>query len=156
MGFFSWMTCDTNESISNRYSVRGPLTAYVLIPKEFGGGCIKETNYEGYGVFGGRDIFALVANWNKPDSCTGNDEEDRYLGIDLYYHNENNPIKYGIKIASKPMTYEDAELSEDCPDQGYFYCDEQDEEDDYDDWEEEDDYDDWNDEDEDEDEDYEE
>ena len=46
MGFFSWLTCDTNESISNRYSVRGPLTAYVLIPKEFGGGCIKETNYE--------------------------------------------------------------------------------------------------------------
>ena len=114
MGFFSWLTCDTNESISNRYSVRGPLTAYVLIPKEFGGGCIKETNYEGYGVFGGRDIFALIANWNKPESCSGNDEEDRDIGIDLYY-DRNNPIKYGIKISSEPMTYEDAELSEDCP-----------------------------------------
>lgn len=161
MGFFSWLTCDTNESISNRYSARGPLTAYVLIPKEFGGGFIKETNYEGYGVFGGRDIFALIANWNNPDGCTGNDEDDRDIGIDLYY-DKNNPIKYGIKIASEPMAYEDAEISEDCPDQGYFYCDEEDEEgawydeddwhnedDEEDDWDDDDEYDDWYDEDED-------
>lgn len=149
MGFFSWLTCDTNESISNRYSARGPLTAYALIPKEFGGGFLKEENYEGYGVFGGRDIFALVANWNKPDACTGNDEEDRMLGIDLYY-DQNNPIKYGIKIASKPMEYEEAEISDDCPNQGYFYC--YGEEDEEDDWDDDDEYDDWYDEDDDEDE----
>lgn len=139
MGFFSWLTCDTNESISNRHSVRGPLTAYALIPKEFGGGFLKEENYDGYGVFGGRDIFALVAEWNKPDACTGDDEVDRMLGIDIYY-DQNNPIKYGIKIASKPMEYEDAEISDDCPDQGYFYCDDEDEEDDWYDEDDEDDY----------------
>ena len=149
MGFFSWLTCDTNESISNRHSIHGPLTAYALIPKEFGGGFLKEENYDGYGVFGGRDIFALVANWNKPDACTGDDEEDRMLGIDLYY-DRNNPIKYGIKIASKPMEYEDAEISDDCPDQGYFYC--YGEEDEEDDWDDDDEYDDWYDEDDDEDE----
>lgn len=141
MGFFSWLTCDTNESISNRYSVRGPLTAYVLIPKEFGGGFLKEENYEGYGVFGGRNIFALIAEWNKPDACTGDDEVDRMLGIDIY-HDQNNPIKYGIKISSKPMEYEYAELSERCPDQGYFYCDEDEEDDWYNEDDEDDDYDD--------------
>ena len=61
MGFFSWKTSDTDESISNASSERGALPCYLLIPKEFGGGSIYEDKYEGYGMFGGRDAYALVA-----------------------------------------------------------------------------------------------
>lgn len=60
MGFFSWKTSDTNRSISNIYSSKGSFPVYVLIPQEFGGGYIEERNYEGYGEFGGVDVYALV------------------------------------------------------------------------------------------------
>ena len=58
MGFFSWKTVDTNESISNSYSVRGALPVKVLVPNEFTGEYgqeLIEKHYEGYGVFGGQD-----------------------------------------------------------------------------------------------------
>lgn len=61
MGQFSWLDCVTGEQIidNKRKSV------YVLVPKEFGGGHIKEGVYDGYGHFGGHDIYELVADWNK-------------------------------------------------------------------------------------------
>lgn len=137
MGFFSWKTSDTNESVSNRYSSRGALPVYVLCPD---GRKIKETNYEGYGVFGGEDIFALVAKWNYPDSCKDangdwlSDDIIRNLGIDVNY---DSNAKYGIKIVEDgTLNYDDVDVSERCPNQGFFY----DDEDDDDWWEDED----WN------------
>ena len=61
MGQFSWLDCKTKKQIVNgrRKSV------YVLVPKEFGGGHIREGVYDGYGDFGGHDIYDLVADWNK-------------------------------------------------------------------------------------------
>lgn len=130
MGFFSWMTCDTDKSISNRYSDRGTFPVYVLIPKEFGGGHIEECDYDGYGEFGGRDVYALVANWNMPELCCGNDEIDRHVGIDLACYDEDNAsLKYPIKIAeSSDAVYEDEAPSPSCEHQGYFYPREEDEE----------------------------
>lgn len=61
MGQFSWISCDEEERILNGVM----RDVYVLIPKEFGGGHIKETCYEGYGVFDSKDIYELVAEWNK-------------------------------------------------------------------------------------------
>ena len=69
MGFFSWKTSDTNKSISNAYSKRGALPVYVLCPD---GTTIYEDEYEGYGVFGGYDIFDLVAEWNKNSATIDN------------------------------------------------------------------------------------
>lgn len=58
MGLFSWMFADTNnEKALNIYN-----TAYVPCPN---GAVIIEGYYEGYGIFGGYDIFDLVADWNK-------------------------------------------------------------------------------------------
>lgn len=129
MGFISWMTCDTGESISNRYSTRGATPAYVLIPEEFGGGCIAESEYEGYGRFGGHDVYALVARWNRPDECNGDDSHDRDIGFDIAYCDRRNlRLRHPIKIASKPMRYEDTGSSKTCPEQGYFYFDKDDEE----------------------------
>lgn len=64
MGQFSWLDCITQEQIldNKRRDV------YVLVPKEFRdvyGLRIKETYYDGYGNFGGYDIYDLVAEWNK-------------------------------------------------------------------------------------------
>lgn len=61
MGQFSWLDCVTGEQIiDNKFK-----DVYVLIPKEFGGGHIVEHCYDGYGHFGGYDIYDLVANWNR-------------------------------------------------------------------------------------------
>lgn len=61
MGQFSWLDCITGEQIVDD-KVRD---VYVLVPKEFGGGHIVEHCYDGYGNFGGHDIFDLVATWNR-------------------------------------------------------------------------------------------
>ena len=61
MGQFSWLDCITKEQIIDDKT----RDVYVLIPKEFGGGHIKETCYDGYGNFGGYDIYDLVATWNR-------------------------------------------------------------------------------------------
>lgn len=122
MGFFSWKTSDTERSICNAYSGRKTFPVFVLIPKEFGGGYILEENYEGYGVFGGQDIYALVARWNCPERCSGRDEEDRIIGIEIACYDEDNAkLKYPIKITAKFKEYEKAKPSVNCPNQGYFY-----------------------------------
>lgn len=61
MGQFSWLDCKTQEQVidGKRRDV------FVLIPKEFGGGHITEHCYDGYGHFGGKDIYDLAADWNR-------------------------------------------------------------------------------------------
>lgn len=61
MGQFSWLDCISGQQIVDDKKKN----VYVLIPKEFGGGHILETRYDGYGHFGGHDIFDLVADWNR-------------------------------------------------------------------------------------------
>lgn len=61
MGQFSWLDCVTGKPILDGVA----RTSYVLVPQEFGGGHIKESCYDGYGDFGGYDIYELVADWNR-------------------------------------------------------------------------------------------
>lgn len=119
MGFFSWITSDTHKGVRNRYSEEGALPVYVYCPD---GTKIFEPNYEGYGVFGGRDIYALVAEWNAPELCCGDDEKDREIGIDLAcYDSDNWKLKYPIKIAeSSDFTYEELEPCIGDPNQGLY------------------------------------
>ena len=74
MGLFSWLTSDTKESIRNRYHKRKALPVYLITPENEK---IYEPKYEGYGVFGGHDVFVLLARWNVPEVCTGDDVLDR-------------------------------------------------------------------------------
>lgn len=71
MGYFSWKTQDTNQSISNRDSVRGALPVYMVNPKT--GESYFEPDYDGYGRFGGKDYYELVAELNgKKNKARGN------------------------------------------------------------------------------------
>ena len=118
MGFFSWITSDTNRSISNRYSCRETFPVYLLCPD---GRKISECRYEGYGVFGGEDAYALLARWNEPEKCTGDDDKDRIVGINLEYNNPD-AILYPLKFVEDfRLGYEDVDASDICPDQGFFY-----------------------------------
>ena len=63
MGAFSWCTSDTKKSIPCCIPFGDlPGTVYLLNPF---GEPYKETDYEGYGEFGGRDVYELVVEWNR-------------------------------------------------------------------------------------------
>ena len=117
MGQFSWLDCETKEQVLD--NVRR--NVYVLVPKEFGGGHIEELCYDGYGHFGGRDVFALVANWNCPERCVGDDSRDRHAGIDIAcYDRDNAKLAFPIKITHDPnAVYEECEYSLSDPNQGW-------------------------------------
>ena len=80
MGQFSWMYCDTD----NKRNLRVGGKAYVLLPD---GGYIEETCYDGYGNFGGKDIFDLVIDWNRKDLTVEKMEKpkrEQWSNEDLY------------------------------------------------------------------------
>ena len=61
MGFFSWKTSDTQKSISNSYSCRGTFPVYMITED---GQVFLEEEYEGYGQFGGKSVYALIEEMN--------------------------------------------------------------------------------------------
>lgn len=64
MGQFSWIYSDTGEPVYNDERA----DTYLLVPKEFQkkyGHAIYEPWYEGYGRFGGYDVYDLIIEWNK-------------------------------------------------------------------------------------------
>ena len=118
MGQFSWLDCkDTSRQIiDNKY-----VDVYLLIPAEFGGGHYRERCYNGYGNFDGHDVYSEVARWNAPERCTGEDDADRNIGIDLACYDEDNfSLRYPIKITHDPdAVYEDCDPSPSDPNQGW-------------------------------------
>ena len=129
MGFMSWTTADTEESISCTHSVRGAQTVYLLQPN--GRSPIREDDYDGYGVFGGQDAFEWLAKENAESmgiNIEGLDFEDlRSIGIDMFHDMQ---VPYPLKFSFKAnAVYENLEASKSCPEQGFFYDDEEDEDD---------------------------
>ncbi|NGZ66569.1 hypothetical protein G6Z92_06165 [Vibrio aestuarianus subsp. cardii] len=124
MGFFSWKTADSNESVANIHSghENARRTVYLLQPN--GAEPIAESRYNGYGVFGGVDAYAWLAKMNidseevkKMDFV---DDRLRMLGIELAFSGKT--IKYPIKLSfSKNAQYERLAASEQCEYQGFFY-----------------------------------
>lgn len=126
MGYFSWKTSDTKETIWNKHTGRAE-TVYLYCPD---GKKIKEDDYDGYGVFGGKDAYALLAKWNAPDECTGNVDHDRGIGIDLTYGDK--PLKFELKFSFSPSeTYNGLEPAEQADNQGFFDEEEDEEEEEY-------------------------
>lgn len=132
MGQFSWLDCKTGEQVLDNVE----RDVYLLVPDEFGGGHIEEHCYDGYGRFGGRDAYALVAQWNCPEKCIGIDEADRYAGIDIAcYDEQNTALRFPIKITHDPdAVYKDCGPSPNDPNQGWLMEDDAEEYDEYEEW----------------------
>lgn len=85
MGFFSWKTSDTKESIPAEASGRLMRTVYLLQPN--GLPPISEPYYQGYGVFGGVDVYHWLPRMNAQalDLDLSNVDEDtlRSIGIQM-------------------------------------------------------------------------
>ena len=96
MGFFSFHTNDTGEPIYNAHQNARPCRpVFMLLPD---GQMFTELYYNGYGVFGGYDFYAVVAILNRPD-LTWEDLRElpddelqrlREIGIDMAF----NSAKY--------------------------------------------------------------
>lgn len=62
MGFFSWQTADTKESIGNIHSSKPSGVVYLFQPN--GKPSIKGSAYSGYGEIGGVDVYEWLAETN--------------------------------------------------------------------------------------------
>ena len=116
MGQFSWLDCITGEQIIDNKE----RDVYVLIPKEFGGGHIIEHCYDGYGHFGGYDIFDLVATWNrealskKPNFIFPHALERANYVLEISKQDENYSEIIDVQIHNKEWykAYSDLDLTE--------------------------------------------
>lgn len=107
MGFFSFITNDTGRSIPNVYSRRETFTVYMMDDK---GTVWKEDSYEGYGEFGGKDYYELLAEMN---GLTTRGEGIR-LALSSTEHKSPNLVESSDRAWVDCVTL-------DCPDQGFFY-----------------------------------
>jgi len=115
MGFFSWKTIDTDKSICNIYQdIYNPFKVYM---KDDKGNEWIEDNYDGYGVFGGKDYYELLAEMNGLES-------DRDIGIDLAFKDSSSGTNENIKhpiLCEYESTEWNNTIPESCEFQGYFY-----------------------------------
>jgi hypothetical protein len=127
MGFFSWKTQDTDKSIANNYSNRNVFRVEMI---DNAGNVFIEDNYEGYGRFGGKDYYELLAEMNGFESDKTGDEytdEARGFGISLAFSKDNHS-GVGTEGVYYPNLIEQADGwvyemggPDSCDYQGYFY-----------------------------------
>ena len=136
---FSWNKADKLTAIEN---VAYGSSFKFLIPKEFGGGFIKD-KYQDYGYLGTKedgepkhDMYEIQAFWNAPNAVIYEGEfplmkeidehtnKNRSCGIGIAcYDAEILKLKYPLKLVSSSFkgTYEDLEnCSLRYPDQGFY------------------------------------
>lgn len=143
MGSFSWTRADATTKRSNLTTND---SYKILIPKEFGGGFIKDKYYDyGYVFYDTdheADLYGILAYWNHCDGMIydcdhypetmeeilkyGNTlhQNNRFKGIDIgCYDEKTDKLKYPLKLvsASYKGTYEDCKgRSYSDPNQGFF------------------------------------
>ena len=107
MGQFSWLCAVSGEALIEKWSDvkdESERSAFLVTPDA----TYFEKEYEGYGEFGGHDVYALLGNG------------DRDLGIDLYY---GGKAPWDIKIVLADhytgQVYDELESSPDDPNQGW-------------------------------------
>jgi len=121
MGFFSWKTMDTDESIPNNDSALNTFTVYMQDDK---GNTWIEHDYEGYGVFGGKDYYELLSEMNGHGT-------DRSKGIEIAFHehpsgDHNLGVLYPNLRRNNNRKYVPTG-PESCEHQGFFYEEEEEE-----------------------------
>ena len=123
MGSFSWNKADKLTAIEN---IACGASFKFLIPKEFGGGFIKD-KYQDYGYLDLKidgkpkyDMYELLAFWNKAEGLNYDGEyplmkeideytrKNRIKGIDIgCYENEILLLKYPLKSLSSLLRRDD-------------------------------------------------
>ena len=114
MGFFSWHTSNTNKSIANVHSSKDTIIVAMVDDKN---NVWIEREYDGYGEFGGKDFYELLAQMNGLKT--------REQGIDLAFSEDKDkhiyPCLYEFKNGKVPRWKHYKGGPGDCEHQGYFY-----------------------------------
>jgi hypothetical protein len=126
MGFFSWNTQDTDKSIANQYSNRKTFKVQMLDNK---GNVWTEDDYEGYGRFGGKDYYELLAEMNGFTSDKTGEvytDEARGFGIDIAFKGNGSGVAtegvyYPNLIEKADGWVYEMGGPDSCDFQGYFY-----------------------------------
>lgn len=115
--FMSWTLADTQEPIMNKYS--GAEVVAVKMLDNHGNEYI-EMDYEGYGIFGGKDYYVLLAEMNGFGS-------DREKGLELgdpLFEDWDNYIYPKFVALECSLTFDELErmnmISVSDVNQGYF------------------------------------
>jgi hypothetical protein len=119
-GQFSWFTQDTKTQIGSES--QNTIDVYMYDNK---GNKWHEQDYQGYGVFGGKDYYELVAEMNGYNS-------DRSVGIDIAFNDEQTKNEDGKTIFPALVQNENYDISnhdftiqpEDDPNQSWYAEDE--------------------------------
>lgn len=112
MGYFSWFTQDTNK----RIIIGEPAT---IIMSDDKGNHYIENCYEGYGMFGGKDYYELLAEMNGLGSS-------RTKGIELAFNGSpegTNPYCKHPSLTQNGV-YMNGVAPVSDPDQGFYLGDE--------------------------------
>lgn len=113
MGVFSWITQDTKRSIS----IHKP---FKVVMSDNRGNKFIEENYNGYGIFGGKDFYQLAAEMNNIPGITGDVDNDRSLGINIYFSKNSSRYIFPNLNEDESLEWKN-EKPDDCPNQGFFY-----------------------------------
>lgn len=78
MGVFSWKTSDTDRSIpcEGNPAEKEIFTVYMVTED---GQIFTEKEYQGYGEFGGKDIYVLIAEMNGQKGATDEESRDNFF-----------------------------------------------------------------------------
>jgi len=101
MGCFSWIAQDTDKPIYiDGYQKPGyeQRTYYMWNNK---GNYWKEPSYEGYGMFGGKDYYVLLAEMNRVYDEDITDEQKREDGIQIEFSSNHDGIIFPNLTESK-------------------------------------------------------
>lgn len=133
MGMFSWIKSDSQEPVyaTGQRDKFLDTTGKMLDDK---GNEWIEYEYEGYGVFGGKDYFILLAEMNGMNQKDHSDNDLRQLGIELAFSTDelgenSEGVKYPkiVEIHCK-KNWEDLPNNQQDPNQGWFFDEEDDDE----------------------------
>ena len=120
MVFFSFKTSDTKRSIANSFSKRKTFEVHLITPD---GRVFTEKDYGGYGEFGGKDYYELLAELNGLGS-------DRGLGITAVFQDNPSGDNTPNVVYPKLVEFLDDDVvgqynrvpnPKSCKYQGYFY-----------------------------------
>jgi hypothetical protein len=124
MGFFSWIAQDTKSPIYiTGYQKPGydQRTYYMWDNK---GNRWKEPSYEGYGMFGEKDYYILLAEMNRVYNKDVTDEQKRNDGIAIEFANNHKGILFPNLTETSIWTWTNKQPARHFNQGSYDGCDE--------------------------------